>query len=251
MQPRDRGGAASRLEEIVQERHAAGLLLKRKIITHRQIPMALGSGAQAASLDQKLLCMCKKFLAETHTHGLARSIMHSVCAFCDILCDIYFVGMSCLFDSLFDIMSETCSGLDFRSFPLPCPFCLLFGIFGWCFCLPLALFFGELLLADVCCSWSLSLLGRCFLSLPVQCCWVPLRRIGTSCEIQVSRTQVGDKRITYVYNQAVHSTQTVVREHTRNASPETEAKSCDPGLQPFQRSKNLETALASSCARGR
>ena len=57
-------------------------------------------------------------------------------------------------------------------FPFPALLWLLFGIFGWCSCLPLALFFGQVLLVDVCCSWSPSLLGRCFLSLPVQCCWV-------------------------------------------------------------------------------
>ena len=54
--------------------------------------------------------------------------------------------------------------------------------------------------------------------------------------MQVSRRQAGDKCIT-LYNQAAQSTQstqTLVGEHTRNASPETEAKSCDPGRQPFK-----------------
>ena len=116
-------------------------------------------------------------------------------------------------------------------FPFPALLWLLCGIFGWCSCLPLALFFGQVLLVDVCCSWSLSLLGRCFLSLPVQCCWVLLRHIRHIMrDMQVSRRQVGhkwrqvgDKCIT-LYNQAAQSTQTVVGEHARNASPETEAK---------------------------
>ena len=50
--------------------------------------------------------------------------------------------------------------------------------------------------------------------------------------MQVSMRQVGDKCIT-LYNQAAQSTQstqTLVGEHTRNASPETEAKSCGPGM---------------------
>ena len=53
---------------------------------------------------------------------------------------------------------------------------------------------------------------------------------GTSRDMQVSRRQVGhkwrqvgDKCIT-LYTQAAQSTQTVVGEHARNASPETEAK---------------------------
>ena len=51
---------------------------------------------------------------------------------------------------------------------------------------------------------------------------------------------MGDTRETSVimYAQAAQSTQSVVGEHTRNANPETETKSCGPGMQPFQRSKN-------------
>ena len=70
------------LEDIVQERHAAGLLLQEKVVIHRQIPMALGSGLEGATLEQKLLCMCKKFLAETHRQQLAKEIMGSVRAIC-------------------------------------------------------------------------------------------------------------------------------------------------------------------------
>ena len=72
----------TKAQEIVQERHAAGLLLKGKIITHRQIPMALGSGTGGSNLDQKLLCMCKKFIAETHRQKLTRQVMHRVVSFC-------------------------------------------------------------------------------------------------------------------------------------------------------------------------
>ena len=73
---------SQRVEEITQERHAAGIFLRTHIIMHRQIPMALGSGAGAANLDQKLVCMCKKFLAETHRQTLTREIMHCVVSFC-------------------------------------------------------------------------------------------------------------------------------------------------------------------------
>ena len=74
--------SANRIEEIIQERHAAGCFLKENIILHRQIPMALGTGTGAANLDQKLLCMCKKFIAETHRPSLTRAIMHCIRAFC-------------------------------------------------------------------------------------------------------------------------------------------------------------------------
>jgi hypothetical protein len=59
--------------------------------------------------------------------------------------------------------------------------------------------------------------------------------------MQVSRRLVGDKRETsgrQVNNQAAQSNQTVVGEHTRSGNLETESKSCGPGMQPFQRSKN-------------
>ena len=41
-----------------------------------------------------------------------------------------------------------------------------------------------------------------------------------------------------MYNQAAQSTHSLVGEHARNANRETEATSCGPRMQPFQRSKN-------------
>ena len=58
--------------------------------------------------------------------------------------------------------------------------------------------------------------------------------------MQVSRRQVGhkwrqvgDECIT-LYNQAAQSTQTVVGEHARNASPETEANNVTQDCNPFK-----------------
>lgn len=76
------GGDTLMLQDIIQERHEAGLLLQQHIVTHRQIPMAQGSGSGATTLVQKLVCMCRKFVAETHSHTLTKEVMRSVHAFC-------------------------------------------------------------------------------------------------------------------------------------------------------------------------
>ena len=67
---------------LVQERHEAGVALQDTMIKHSQIPIGLGSGPQASSLEQKLICICKKFFAETHSKNLAQRVMHRVLGIC-------------------------------------------------------------------------------------------------------------------------------------------------------------------------
>ena len=70
----------AKMQQVVEERHSAGNLLAKTMLTHRQIPMILGSGA--VTLDQKLLCMARKFYAEAQTHSLTRKVMAGVRAVC-------------------------------------------------------------------------------------------------------------------------------------------------------------------------
>ena len=69
-----------KMQQVVEERHSAGNLLTKTMLTHGQIPMILGSGA--VTLDQKLLCMARKFYAEAQTHSLARKVMAGVRIVC-------------------------------------------------------------------------------------------------------------------------------------------------------------------------
>ena len=66
------------LWNLVQERHEAGLAIQDAILRHCQIPLGLGSGPQGSSLEQKLICIVKKFLAETHSQNLAQRVMTRV-----------------------------------------------------------------------------------------------------------------------------------------------------------------------------
>ena len=91
---------------------------------------------------------------------------------------------------------------------------------GICACwnLPACARFCPLALGSACCCWVLPAVAAFCLLLPAAafCLLLPAAwHTGTSCEMQV-----GDERIT-LYNQAAQSTQAVVGEHARNASPET------------------------------
>eukprot|EP00435_Cladocopium_sp_Y103_P031630 s1919_g8.t1 len=70
------------LWNLLQERHEAGLALKDAILKHCQIPIGLGSGPRGSTLEQKLICMCKKFFAETHSQNLAQQVMNRVIGIC-------------------------------------------------------------------------------------------------------------------------------------------------------------------------
>eukprot|EP00435_Cladocopium_sp_Y103_P036258 s3509_g9.t1 len=66
----------------LRDRNEAGLALQQTILKHCQLPIGMGSGPQASSLEQKLICMCKKFFAETRSKNLAQRVMHRVLGIC-------------------------------------------------------------------------------------------------------------------------------------------------------------------------
>ena len=70
------------LWNLVLERHKAGLALQDAILKHCQIPIGLGSGPKGSTLEHKLICIVKKFLAETHSQNLAQRVMTRVLGIC-------------------------------------------------------------------------------------------------------------------------------------------------------------------------
>lgn len=69
-----------RLQDIVEQRQALGLFLKKNLMIHRQIPMVLGSGA--GDLIQKLSCLARKILAESHSMAVCQKIFAAIRGFC-------------------------------------------------------------------------------------------------------------------------------------------------------------------------
>ena len=66
--------------DISQKRHDQGLLLKSKILHHRQVPMALGSGA--SSLEHKIKCMCRKLFSESQSFPSLTRILSCIRCIC-------------------------------------------------------------------------------------------------------------------------------------------------------------------------
>ena len=73
-------GASSAMCNIAQERHELGIFLQKNIHTHRQIPMAQGSGD--ASLDKKMVCLLRKTFVEAGSLDKTRKIFQSVRGVC-------------------------------------------------------------------------------------------------------------------------------------------------------------------------
>lgn len=76
-------GQDDTLEDIVQSRDVCGQLLPSLITRHRQIPVALGSGA--TSLEDKCRAIAHKFMAEAKDTQECRAIMRDIrCAIVDM-----------------------------------------------------------------------------------------------------------------------------------------------------------------------